>query len=157
MRLALDAEEVAESRLGRFWRPTALGMGPTRENFVWLLLMFYRNYRAAFSAVPSGSGIQLNSGQTWTIDVPVGTIGGHVWARTSCSFNASGNGNCETGNCGHKLSCTTYSSPPNTLAKFALSQFSNLDFFDISNVDRFNVGLDFSPATPNGRRQMEIF
>ncbi|XP_020586948.1 protein P21-like [Phalaenopsis equestris] len=97
------------------------------------------------AAVPSGGGVQLNNGQTWVIDVPAGTTGGRVWARTGCSFDASGNGQCQTGDCGGKLACTAYGSPPNTLAEFALNQFSNLDFFDISNVDGFNVGLEFSP------------
>ena len=99
------------------------------------------------AAVPSGGGTQLNSGQTWTIDVPAGTTGGRVWARTGCSFDASGNGHCQTGDCGGKLSCTAYGSAPNTLAEFSLNQYSNLDFFDISVIDGYNVGLDFSPAS----------
>ncbi|PKU76256.1 Protein P21 [Dendrobium catenatum] len=106
------------------------------------------SYTVWAAAVPAGGGIQLDNGQTWTIDVPAGTTGGRVWARTGCSFDASGNGNCQTGDCGGKLACTAYGTPPNTLAEFALNQFSNLDFFDISNVDGFNVGLDFSPETP---------
>ncbi|CAK9310987.1 unnamed protein product [Citrullus colocynthis] len=42
-----------------------------------------------------------------------------------------------------------YGAPPNTLAEYALNQYNNLDFLDISLVDGFNVPLDFSP-TSNG-------
>ncbi|RWV93422.1 hypothetical protein GW17_00044120 [Ensete ventricosum] len=52
-----------------------------------------------------------------------------------------------TGDCGGVLACTAYGSPPNTLAEFALNQFNNLDFFDISLVDGFNVPMDFSPTS----------
>ncbi|KAM4073438.1 hypothetical protein ACB094_10G019100 [Castanea mollissima] len=40
-----------------------------------------------------------------------------------------------------------YGAPPNTLAEFALNQFQNLDFFDISLVDGFNVPMEFSPTS----------
>ncbi|PKU61292.1 protein P21-like [Dendrobium catenatum] len=105
------------------------------------------------AAVPYGGGIHLNSGQTWTFEVPSGTTVGRVWARTGCSFDDSGNGHCETGDCGGKLSCAAYGSPPNTLAEFALNEFSNLDLFDISLVDGYNVGINFSPATASGSCQ----
>ncbi|KAL0915742.1 hypothetical protein M5K25_013196 [Dendrobium thyrsiflorum] len=108
------------------------------------------SYTVWAAAVPSGGGNRLNSGQTWTINVPAGTTGGRVWARTGCSFDASGNGHCQTGDCGGKLSCTAYGSPPNTLAEFSLNQYQNLDFFDISDIDGYNVGLDFSPVNPSG-------
>ncbi|KAL8266972.1 hypothetical protein R6Q59_004316 [Mikania micrantha] len=38
-----------------------------------------------------------------------------------------------------------FGTPPNTLAGFALNQFNNLDFFDISLVDGFNVPMAFKP------------
>ncbi|CAB4308118.1 unnamed protein product [Prunus armeniaca] len=37
--------------------------------------------------------------------------------------------------------------PPNTLAEYALNQFGNKDFFDISLVDGFNVPMEFSPTS----------
>ncbi|GMN32254.1 hypothetical protein TIFTF001_003594 [Ficus carica] len=40
-----------------------------------------------------------------------------------------------------------YGKAPNTLAEFALNQFNNLDFFDISLVDGFNVPMEFSPTS----------
>ncbi|XP_010906440.1 thaumatin-like protein [Elaeis guineensis] len=94
-----------------------------------------------------GGGRQLDRGQSWPINVNPGTTGGRVRARTGCSFDGNGNGHCQTGDCGGKLACTAYGSPPNTLAEFALNQFQNLDFIDISLVDGFNVPMDFSPTS----------
>ncbi|CAI9093982.1 OLC1v1029610C1 [Oldenlandia corymbosa var. corymbosa] len=107
-------------------------------------------YTVWAAAVPGG-GQQLNSGQTWTINVNPGTTGGRVWARTGCNFDGNGRGGCQTGDCAGVLACTGYGQPPNTLAEFALNQFQNLDFFDISLVDGFNVPMDFSPTTGSCR------
>ncbi|CAD5168935.1 unnamed protein product [Musa acuminata subsp. malaccensis] len=100
------------------------------------------------AAVPGG-GRQLDRGQTWVLDVNPGTTGGRIWARTGCSFDGSGSGSCQTGDCGGVLACQGYGSPPNTLAEFALNQFDNLDFLDVSLVDGFNVPMEFSPITGN--------
>jgi hypothetical protein len=97
------------------------------------------------AAVPGG-GKQLENGQSWQIDVPAGTTGGRVWARTGCSFDGNGNGKCQTGDCGGVLQCTQYGQPPNTLAEFGLNQYMGLDFFDMSLVQGFNVPMDFLPA-----------
>ncbi|KAG6535157.1 protein P21-like [Zingiber officinale] len=95
----------------------------------------------------AGGGNRLNSGQSWTININAGATGGRIWARTGCSFDGNGRGSCQTGDCGGVLQCQGYGRAPNTLAEFALNQFQNLDFFDISNVDGYNVGLDFSPTS----------
>ncbi|URE34341.1 thaumatin-like protein [Musa troglodytarum] len=100
------------------------------------------------AAIPGG-GLQLDQGQIWPIDVNPGTTGGRIWARTGCSFDGSGRGRCRTGDCGGLLECQGSGSPPNTLAEFALNQFENLDFFDISLLDGFNVPMEFSPITGN--------
>ncbi|KAF3448515.1 hypothetical protein FNV43_RR09228 [Rhamnella rubrinervis] len=100
------------------------------------------------AAVPGG-GRQLDQGQTWPFNVDAGTKGARIWARTGCNFDGAGNGRCQTGDCGGILQCTAYGQPPNTLAEYALNQFNNLDFFDISLVDGFNVPMEFSP-TSNG-------
>ncbi|RWW58670.1 hypothetical protein BHE74_00034444 [Ensete ventricosum] len=90
---------------------------------------------------------QLDPGQSWTNEVSPGTASCRVWARTGCSFDGSGHGSCETGDCGGLLECQAYGSPPNTLAEFSLNQDNNNDFIDISLVDGFNVPMDFSPTT----------
>ncbi|KAG2677356.1 hypothetical protein I3760_12G094000 [Carya illinoinensis] len=100
-------------------------------------------------AVPGG-GMQLNPrGGIWNLDVSAGTKGARIWPRTGCSFDGAGRGKCQTGDCGGLLRCQAYGAPPNTLAEYALNQFNNMDFFDISLVDGFNVPMEFSP-TSNG-------
>ncbi|CAL9172569.1 unnamed protein product, partial [Musa hybrid cultivar] len=106
------------------------------------------------AAIPGG-GLQLDQGQTWVIDVidvnnnGTSFTGSRIWARTGCSFDGSGHGRCQTGDCGGVLDCKAYGSPPNTLAEFAVNQFNNIDYFDVSLVDGFNVPMEFSPITGN--------
>ncbi|KAI3713713.1 hypothetical protein L1987_72299 [Smallanthus sonchifolius] len=84
-------------------------------------------------------------GETWSLPVAAGTQGARIWPRTNCNFDGSGRGRCETGDCNGLLQCQNYGTPPNTLAEFGLNQFNNLDFFDISLVDGFNVPMVFKP------------
>ncbi|KAG8049346.1 hypothetical protein GUJ93_ZPchr0009g1035 [Zizania palustris] len=100
------------------------------------------------AATPVGGGTQLNPGQTWTINVPAGTSSGRVWGRTGCSFNGAGRGSCQTGDCGGALSCTLSGRPPLTLAEFTLG--GSQDFYDLSVIDGFNVGMSFSCSTGAG-------
>ncbi|KAG5573165.1 hypothetical protein H5410_062931 [Solanum commersonii] len=52
------------------------------------------------------------------------------------------------GDCNGLLECQTFSStPPNTLAEYALNQNNNKDFFDISLVEGFNIPMEFSPVS----------
>ncbi|XP_031390821.1 protein P21-like [Punica granatum] len=105
-------------------------------------------YTVWAAAVPGG-GRRLNQGEMWALDVPAGTTGGRIWARTGCQFNASGMGRCTTGDCWGLLQCQDYGTPPNTLAEFALSQFNNMDFIDLSLLDGFNVPMEFSSTSGN--------
>ncbi|CAN6339106.1 unnamed protein product [Urochloa humidicola] len=100
------------------------------------------------AAVPIGGGTQLNPGQTWTLDVPVGTSG-RIWGRTGCSFNGNGsNGNCTTGDCAGELSCRVAGNPPTTEAEYTIgSSRGAQDFYDISIVDGYNLAMDFSCTT----------
>lgn len=104
------------------------------------------SYTVWAAAIPGG-GKRLDSGQIWTINVPSGTTMGRIWGRTNCSFDSNGLGKCETGNCNKTLQCQGFGSPPNTLAEYALNQFDDQDFLDISLVDGFNIPMDFSPTT----------
>ncbi|CAI9781988.1 unnamed protein product [Fraxinus pennsylvanica] len=98
-------------------------------------------------AIPGG-GMQLDNGQAWAIFPGAGTIQGRIWARTGCIFDSSGKGECQTGDCNGLLQCQDYGgAPPNTLAEYALNQPNNLDYFDISLVDGFNVPMEFSPIS----------
>ncbi|XWS16725.1 hypothetical protein CRYUN_Cryun33cG0002400 [Craigia yunnanensis] len=98
------------------------------------------------AAVPGG-GRQLDSGGVWDLNVKPGTTGSRIWARTNCQFDGAGHGSCQTGDCRGLLQCQAYGASPVTLAEFALNQFSNLDYFDISLVDGFNVPMEFSPTS----------
>ncbi|XP_028764616.1 thaumatin-like protein [Neltuma alba] len=112
-------------------------------------------YTVWAAAVPGG-GQQLNPGQMWSLDVAAGTTAARIWGRTNCKFDGSGRGRCQTGDCGGLLRCQAYGTPPNTLAEFALNQYMNLDFFDISLIDGFNVPMEFSP-TSNRCRGIRFF
>ncbi|KAB5564477.1 hypothetical protein DKX38_004531 [Salix brachista] len=104
-------------------------------------------YTVWAAAVPSGGGRQLNSGETWTISSAPGTTQARIWARTNCQFDGAGRGSCQTGDCNGLLACQGYGSPPNTLAEYAIGQYANQDFIDISNIDGFNVPMEFSSAS----------
>lgn len=79
------------------------------------------------AAVPGG-GMQLDPGESWTLNMPTSTTTGRVWPRTNCSFDSAGNGSCQTGDCGGVLTCTGSGQPPCTLAEFSIG--GGTDFFD---------------------------
>ncbi|XP_042511946.1 protein P21-like [Macadamia integrifolia] len=99
-----------------------------------------------WAAASPGGGRRLNRGEVWTINVPAGTKGGRVWGRTNCNFDGNGRGRCQTGDCNGLLQCQGYGAAPNTLAEYGLNGYNNLDFYDISLVDGFNIPMDFSPT-----------
>lgn len=125
--------------------------------FLLLSLLFHFSNAAVFTirnncqqtvwagAVPVGGGQRLEPGQTWTLDVPPGTKTARIWPRTNCNFDASGRGSCETGDCNGLFQCQSFGAPPNTVAEFALNQYANYDYFDMSLIDGFNLPMDFSP------------
>ncbi|KAL3354070.1 hypothetical protein AABB24_018629 [Solanum stoloniferum] len=102
------------------------------------------------ASTPIGGGRRLDSGQTWVIDAPRGTKMARIWGRTNCNFDGAGRGSCQTGDCGGVLQCTGWGKSPNTLAEYALNQFSNLDFWDISLIEGFNIPMTFAPTNPSG-------
>jgi len=100
-----------------------------------------------WAAASPGGGRRLDRGQSWTLNVAAGTAMARIWGRTNCNFDAGGRGHCQTGDCGGVLDCKGWGVPPNTLAEYALNQFGNKDFIDISLVDGFNIPMDFSPTS----------
>ncbi|XP_059286862.1 thaumatin-like protein [Lycium ferocissimum] len=100
------------------------------------------------AAVPGG-GRRLDYGEAWRIpQTNLSSIRSRrIWGRTNCNFDTSGRGRCQTGDCNGLLECEGFGTPPNTLAEYALNQFGNNDFFDISLVDGFNLPMEFSPAS----------
>ncbi|CAI9759405.1 unnamed protein product [Fraxinus pennsylvanica] len=110
------------------------------------------NYTVWAAASPGG-GRRLDQGQSWSISIAPGTTQARIWGRTNCTFDANGRCQCETGDCNGLLECQGFGRPPNTLAEFALNQPNNMDFFDISIVDGFNIPMELSP-TDNGCRRV---
>lgn len=86
------------------------------------------------------TGWVLRAGASLTIDVP-DKWNGRFWGRTGCSFNASGRGRCQTGDCGGLFQCRGYGQIPATLAEYNLNSWRNLDFYDVSLVDGSNLPM----------------
>ncbi|KAK1578552.1 hypothetical protein Q3G72_031154 [Acer saccharum] len=101
-------------------------------------------YTVWAAAVPGG-GRELKHGQDWVVNTdPNFSDKGSIWARTNCEFDANGIGKCETGDCNGALYCVaSNATPPRTLAEYAFREFNNLDFFDVSLMEGFNVPLEF--------------
>ena len=71
------------------------------------------------------TGFQLNSGQSAQIPTTP-KWSGRVWARTGCTFDASGVGKCQTADCGGDGMWCGY---------------NNLDYYDVSFVDGCDLAL----------------
>ncbi|XP_058222766.1 pathogenesis-related protein 5-like isoform X1 [Rhododendron vialii] len=99
-------------------------------------------------AVLGGGGFSLASGASNQLSAPPGWSG-RFWGRTGCNFDASGNGQCTTGDCGGKLMCTGSGVPPVTLAEFTIGSGTQ-DFYDVSLVDGYNVGIGIQPSGGTG-------
>jgi hypothetical protein len=86
------------------------------------------------------TGWKLAPGQSVTFNVPA-AWGGRVWGRTGCTFNSSGVGHCQTGDCGGVLQCKGSGATPATLAELTFSSFDGMDFYDVSMVDGSNLPM----------------
>lgn len=86
-------------------------------------------------------GFKLEPGETESVTFSDEWVG-RVWARTGC-----GVGPCETGDCGGgKLHCDGAGGvPPVTLLEVAFDGYMELDYYDISLVDGFNVEVSMTP------------
>ncbi|KAM7517148.1 hypothetical protein LguiA_006731 [Lonicera macranthoides] len=103
------------------------------------------------AAVLGDGGFALSPGASTQFPAPPGWSG-RFWARTGCNFDNSGNGKCTTGDCGGALKCTGGGAPPVTLIEFTLANGNNenKDFYDVSLVDGYNVGMGVRPAGGTG-------
>ncbi|HWG24293.1 thaumatin family protein [Actinospica sp.] len=86
------------------------------------------------------TGWKLAPGQSVSFTVPDGW-GGRVWGRTGCSFNSSGVGHCQTGDCGGLFQCQGSEGGTTTLAELTLDSFDGMDFYDVSMVDGANLPM----------------
>ncbi|CAA7022099.1 unnamed protein product [Microthlaspi erraticum] len=93
------------------------------------------------------TGFSLNSSEARVISMPA-SWSGRIWGRTLCNQNATtGKFTCVTGDCGSsKIECSGAGGiPPATLAEFTLNGAGNLDFYDVSLVDGYNVPMTIVP------------
>lgn len=86
------------------------------------------------------TGWVLAPGRSLTISVADGW-GGRIWGRTGCSFDSSGSGHCQTGDCGGRFQCTGSGAIPATLAEIDTAAWDGLDFYDVSMVDGSNLPM----------------
>uniref|UniRef100_A0A6N2M1Z3 Thaumatin-like protein n=1 Tax=Salix viminalis TaxID=40686 RepID=A0A6N2M1Z3_SALVM len=76
---------------------------------------------------------------------------GRVWARTGCTFDESGNGTCQTGDCGGRLECNGMgATPPASLFEVTLGTGDVKDYYDVSLVDGYNLPLVAAPVGVHG-------
>ncbi|XP_054803045.1 thaumatin-like protein 1b [Prosopis cineraria] len=98
----------------------------------------------------SKTGFELKSGASTTVGVP-SPWSGRFWARTGCTNNA-GKFTCATADCGSgQVACNGAGAvPPATLAELTVAANGGQDFYDVSNVDGFNVPMSIAPRGGKG-------
>ncbi|KAK6147095.1 hypothetical protein DH2020_018007 [Rehmannia glutinosa] len=97
-------------------------------------------------AQPTGFELAPQASKTLNIPSP---WSGRFWARFQCSN--SGKFTCLSGDCGSgQIECNGAGAiPPASLVEFTLGGSNNLDFYDISLVDGFNLPVSVRPDGPN--------
>lgn len=107
--------------------------------------------------IPANGGFRLGPMEQGVFDVGFKWTSGRIWGRTGCDDNGR---NCETGDCGETYCRGRTVFDAVTLAEFGLdSDFMNLDFWDISQVDGHNLPMSIRPipgTVKNGNRCYEI-
>ncbi|XP_042010676.1 pathogenesis-related thaumatin-like protein 3.5 [Salvia splendens] len=102
------------------------------------------------AAVLGGGGFALAPGDTVELPAPEGWSG-RFWARTGCDFDDAGKGPCATGDCGGAIKCSGGGVPPVSLAEFTIgSGAAGKDFYDVSLVDGYNVGISVQASGGSG-------
>ncbi|KAH6765019.1 thaumatin-like protein 3 [Perilla frutescens var. frutescens] len=102
------------------------------------------------AAILCDGGFALAPGATIQLPAPPGWSG-RFWARTGCNFDGAGNGQCTTGDCGGTIKCTSGGAPPVSLVEFTIgSGDAAMDFYDVSLVDGYNVGMGVRPSGGGG-------
>ncbi|XP_019435114.1 PREDICTED: thaumatin-like protein 1b [Lupinus angustifolius] len=98
----------------------------------------------------STTGFELASGASNSVDLPA-PWSGRFWARTGCSNN-NGKFSCATADCASGLvECNGAGAiPPATLIEITVAENGGQDFYDVSNVDGFNVPMSVSPQGGSG-------
>ncbi|PKI52837.1 thaumatin-like protein [Punica granatum] len=94
-------------------------------------------------------GFKLPPKKAYTLHLPA-LWSGRLWGRHGCTFDVAGRGRCATGDCGGSLYCNGIGgAPPATLAEITLG--NDQDFYDVSLVDGYNLGMSITPYKGSGR------
>ncbi|KAL6883616.1 hypothetical protein ACP4OV_011030 [Aristida adscensionis] len=108
--------------------------------------------------VLAGGGFFLPPGRARRVDAPP-TWNGRFWARTGCTFSATGvarggGSACLTGDCEGRLACNgSVGSPPATLVEVDLREGqSKGSSYDVSLVDGYNLPVAVSTKPSSGAR-----
>ncbi|EGO01159.1 hypothetical protein SERLA73DRAFT_72127 [Serpula lacrymans var. lacrymans S7.3] len=125
----------------------ALATGAAARTFIVKNNCAYTVWPAIYT-MPGGAnpptsqpnGWEADAGTSVTFDVPDNWSSGRIWGRNGCDAS----GNCVTGGCTGGIVCTGIGAAPQTLAEFTLTAYSNLDFYDISVVDGFNIPMSIT-------------
>lgn len=81
--------------------------------------------------------------------VPGNWTAARIWARTDCT----GSGDqltCKTGDCNGKFSCNVSGSGAVNVVEMSLGQPGNTDYYDLSNIDGYNVPVSITKLRGNG-------
>jgi len=100
----------------------------------------------AGSAVPVyATGWEAAPYSSVSFPVPDNWKSGRIWGRRSCDFSTNtGPTSCLVGGCNGGLVCDPNNGtgmPPATLAEWTLQGTDNLDYYDVSVTDGFNLPL----------------
>ncbi|KAL5067802.1 hypothetical protein RYX36_018689 [Vicia faba] len=98
----------------------------------------------------STTGFVLNPQATNITDLP-SPWSGRFWGRTGCSNN-NGKFSCATADCASgQVECNGAGAiPPATLVEITVAPNGGQDFYDVSNVDGFNVPMSVTPQGGSG-------
>ncbi|XP_061353911.1 thaumatin-like protein 1b [Gastrolobium bilobum] len=96
------------------------------------------------------TGFELTTGASNSVDLP-SPWSGRFWARTGCSNN-NGKFSCATADCASgQVECNGAGAiPPATLVEITAASNGEQDFYDVSNVDGFNVPMSVTPQGGSG-------
>ncbi|TFK73272.1 thaumatin-like protein [Pluteus cervinus] len=113
---------------------------------IWPATFTDLNAGTAAPCFPTGWEAPAFSSVNFT--VPSNWKAGRIWARRDCDFSTGlGPTACLDGGCNGGLLCdptTGTGVPPATVAEWTLQGDNNLDFFDVSLVDGYNLPMRIS-------------
>ncbi|KAK7392508.1 hypothetical protein VNO78_20949 [Psophocarpus tetragonolobus] len=96
------------------------------------------------------TGFELAPGASNSVDLP-SPWSGRFWGRTGCS-ESNGKFSCATADCASgQIACNGAGAiPPASLVEIFVAENGGQDFYDVSNVDGFNVPISVTPQGGSG-------